>query len=331
MAERELSYQQLDPVGSYGSRPITLVHLARYRRGRGRGDGFRLARVTDPSAALLAIAATAASVARGRRTGRARCVRRSGWAGFLIVTGFAGCALVLAFLATWVESADLIEEWAPIAVGLILVQLSSYRPARELIAATILGGILAAFLVVHPTRDGRIRAAAARHRAGCRPPDRGAWAPAPPHTPRSWSRSLRQWYSRAGAAEHPISPAVKDAIVRSVHDDRVSILSDIGRAVLHRAARAGDSITADDRSRARSIAATHPFRHGRGRGSKLARLDHGPPVGRAGRRVTSRIRGRARTRSSRHLDDDRTAHRDARRRRRAVRSSRDSMRTDSPS
>ncbi|HEX3680559.1 MAG TPA: hypothetical protein VHU90_12625, partial [Galbitalea sp.] len=154
MSETGLSYQQLDPVGSYGSRPITLVISLGIVALAAGATALSWSVVTEPVAAFLAIVATSIS-ALGMTFWSSPLRAPFRWSGFLVVVISAGLSLVLCSLSTWNASTDLIEEWAPITVGLILVQLSSYRPSRELIAATILGGILAGFMaVLHPSSDG---------------------------------------------------------------------------------------------------------------------------------------------------------------------------------
>jgi hypothetical protein len=147
MSSSDLSYQQLDPAGSYGSRPITLVMSLGVVGLAAGATLLSWPSVSDPVTAYLAILATAVAalgVTFWSSPLRAP-FRRSG---FVVVTVAAGFSMVLCLLSTWNASTDLVNRWAPITVGLILVQLSSYRPARELIAATILGGILAGFVTV---------------------------------------------------------------------------------------------------------------------------------------------------------------------------------------
>jgi hypothetical protein len=157
-------------------------------------------------------------------------------------------------VATWSGPTSIVEQWAPITVGLTLVQLSSYRPATELTTATILGGLLTGFVaVIHPAsvRDALpplvnvLDAALPLVALGA-----GATAYSSVIV-----RSLGQWYSRSTATERSASPVMKDRVVRSVHDDRVSILNHtvvpfltdlLGR----------DAIAEEDRESARSIAMT---------------------------------------------------------------------------
>ncbi|HMH59518.1 MAG TPA: hypothetical protein VK537_10085 [Galbitalea sp.] len=253
MTEPRLSYQQLDPVGSYGSRPITLVISLGIVALAAGATALSWPAVSDVLSAYLAIVATSLSVLGITfwSSPLRAPFRRSG---FAIVVVFAWFSLVLSALSTWHTSTDLVEQWAPIAVGLILVQLSSYRPARELIAATVLGGILAGFMaVLHPASGGFALPPLVRVLDAALPLvalGTGATAYSAVMV-----RSLGQWYARSGSIEQDVSPAMKQSVVRSVHDDRVSILNHtvvpFFTEILER-----DEVTEADRSRALSIADT---------------------------------------------------------------------------
>jgi hypothetical protein len=170
------------------------------------------------------------------------------------VTAAAACSLVFCALATWNESSGLVEHWAPITVGVILVQLSSYRPARELIAATIIGGILSGFLtILHPESATSAIPPLVRTIDDILPlVALGSGASA-------YSlilvRTLGQWYAGSGAGDRASRVAMRDRVVRSVHDDRVSILNEsvlpFLTVVMER-----DAVTDADRDRARTIAST---------------------------------------------------------------------------
>ncbi len=253
MSNSGLSYQQLDPVGSYGSRPITLV-LSLGVVGLAAGaTALSWPIVSDPATAFLAILATAvAALGITFWSSPLRApFRRSG---FLIVVVSAGLSLVLSALSTWNASTDLDDQWAPITVGLVLVQLSSYRPARELVAATVLGGILAGFVaVLHPTFGGSVLPPLVRVLDAALPLIAlGAGATAYSSV---LVRSLGQWFARSGVNDRPVSAEMRERIVRSVHDDRVTVLNDTVVPFLA-GLLARDDVSAADRLHARSIADT---------------------------------------------------------------------------
>jgi hypothetical protein len=253
MSDTRLSYQQLDPVGSYGSRPITLVISLVIVVLAAGATVLNWSVVSDPPAAFLAIVATSGSVL-GITFWSSPLRAPFRWSGFLTVVIAAGLSLVLCALSTWNTSSDLVEEWAPITVGLILVQLSSYRPSRELVIVTILGGVIAGCLAVfHPTSAGFVLPPVVRVLDAALPlVALGAGATAYSSV---MVRSLGQWYARSGITERAVSPAMKDRIVRSVHDDRVSIINHTVVPFFSEMLERG-VVTDDDWARARSIAGT---------------------------------------------------------------------------
>lgn len=251
MPEPRLSYQQLDPVGSFGSRPITLVFSAVIVAVGAGGLLLTWSDVTDPIAGFLAILACALSVLAivyWSSPLRAPFSR----AGFVVVVTLAGLSLVLGPLATWGQLPTLVNQWASVTVGLTLVQLSSYRATRELGIATILHVILIGFVtILQPGIDRHalpvlvIVLDAALPVAGLGMGAAGYSA--------AMTRWLGRWYSR-GAADEAASPAMKATVARSVHDGRVSILNHTVVPFLTEIL-AKDAISADDRDRARIIAA----------------------------------------------------------------------------
>jgi hypothetical protein len=253
MTDTGLSYQQLDPVGSYGSRPITLVISMGIVALAAGATVLTWPAVSNPLAALLALAATSVSVLGIMfwSSPLRAPFRRSG---FLTVTTFAGISLVLGALSTWNSPTNLADRWAPITVGLILVQLSSYRPARELIAATLLGGILAGFVaVLDPAPGGFVFPPLVRVLDAALPlVALGSGATAYSAV---LVRSLGQWYARSGINERSVSAAMEERVVRSVHDDRVSILNH-SVVPFFTGLLEGDAVSETDRARARSIADT---------------------------------------------------------------------------
>lgn len=251
MSTTEMSYQQLDPVGSYGSRPITFVLSLTIVAVAVVTTAISWGTVSYPIVAILAVVCTGCSVGGVLYWSSAlRAPFRLN--GFVAVLVLAFAGLVLSSVASWASHSSILDRWAPVPVGMILVQLSSYRPARELTAATILGGLLVGFLAV--IVPGEVH-------NGIPPLVRvlndsmpvialGAGATAYSAV---MVRSLGQWYARSQAVERAASPAMQDRVVRLVHDDRVGILNNtvvpFFTELLVR-----DPVTAADRERAKSIA-----------------------------------------------------------------------------
>jgi hypothetical protein len=253
MTNSGLSYQQLDPAGSYGSRPITLVMSLGIVILAAGATALSWPTVSSPVAAFLAILTTAvASLGLTYWSSPLRAPFRR--AGFLVVTTAAALSLVFCSLSTWSASTSLVDRWASISVGLILVQLSSYRPARELIAATILVAIIAGIMTAfHPVGDGYELPPLVRVLDVALPlVALGVGATAYSSV---LVRSLGEWFARPGNTERAVSATMKDRVVRSVHDDRVSILNDSVVPFLTEVLEF-DDVTLDSRLRARSIAFT---------------------------------------------------------------------------
>jgi hypothetical protein len=251
MTDRAMSYQQLDPVGSYASRPITLV-LAVAITGLASGaTAMSWTAVSIPVAAVLAVVTTAVAelgVVFWSSPLRAP-FRRSG---FVAVTVLAGSSLVLSAVGTWSGATNVVGQWAPITVGLILAQLSSYRPARELTTATVLGGLLAAFVaVIHPESAG-VEVPPLVSLLGAAVPvvSLGAGAIAYSSTV---VRFLGRWYSRSTADERSVSAAMKDGVARSVYHERLGLLNDSVVPFFSGLLSRG-SITGHDRETARELA-----------------------------------------------------------------------------
>lgn len=253
MSTSELSYQQLDPVGSYASRPITFVLSLAIAAVELAIVVLGWDSVSNPVVAILALVATACSVAGVIYwSSPMRAPFRLN--GFIVVMLCASAALVLSVVATWSAPMSILDRWASVPLGLTLIQLSSYRPARELTAATILGGLLVGFMtVIVPTSIHTEFPPLVRVLNDAMPVIAlGAGATAYSAV---MVRSLGQWYARSQADVTAVAPTLQDRVVRSVHDDRVAILNNtvvpFFTELLVR-----DPVSAADRARASSIADT---------------------------------------------------------------------------
>ena len=245
----ELSYQQADPVGAYSARPVTLLLSVEMVLLAGGMTLLRWSQVTSPAAAYLAVVVVALIA-----------VLMSFWSSplrapfgrFPLITIILLNLLMLglALTATWGTTVHPLSGWAAIVFGLSLVQLSPFRPSRELIALTIFGGITAGFVVViRPQEPGvstlvtLMDAALPVVALGC-----GGVAYAG-----VMARSMGRWYSRTAVDDRAAEAELRERIVRSVHRDRVSILNTtvvpFFEELLQR-----DTLTEDDRQHAIAIA-----------------------------------------------------------------------------
>jgi hypothetical protein len=251
MTEPRLSYQQLDPVGSYGSRPITMVFTLAII---GFAAGSTIANwplVVHPVAAILAVVVTAmATIGVGYWSSPLRAPFPR--IGFLIIMLLAISGLVLCSAAMWSRPVTVVAHWAPITVGLILVQLSSYRPARELAAMTLISSAAIALVVgINPVAF-HAQAPALVLILGQALPILALGAGAAAYSS-SVVRSLGRWYSQPRSLGQMASPAMKERIVESVQHDRISILNDRVIPFLSDVVSNG-VVTVDNREEARAIA-----------------------------------------------------------------------------
>jgi hypothetical protein len=145
------SYQQLDPVGGYSARPVTLLGCAGVIIYAAVETVVGWAGVSIPAVEFLALAATALAavgVVYWSSPLRAPFPRF----GFVIIALLAIAALTLDAVASWSGAVLPPGEWGPVVFGLTMVELSPYRPPRELAIATVFGGVVAGFIaVLHPS------------------------------------------------------------------------------------------------------------------------------------------------------------------------------------
>jgi hypothetical protein len=170
----------------------------------------------------------------------------------LIIMLLAISGLVLCSAAMWSRPVTVVAHWAPITVGLILVQLSSYRPARELAAMTLISSAAIALVVgINPVAF-HAQAPALVLILGQALPILALGAGAAAYSS-SVVRSLGRWYSQPRSLGQMASPAMKERIVESVQHDRISILNDRVIPFLSDVVSNG-VVTVDNREEARAIA-----------------------------------------------------------------------------
>ena len=145
MPDAEQSYQQLDPIGGYSTRPVTLLMSLGIFVYAVVATVWSWADLTVPAfaaAALVACAASCLGAVYWSSSLRAPFSR----AGYVMVVALGAIAMILISLSTW--GGTTIIGWGPIVVGLIILQLGPYRPSRDLLAATLLAAIVGGFVIV---------------------------------------------------------------------------------------------------------------------------------------------------------------------------------------
>lgn len=251
MSDVERTRQQLDPVGTLGSRPlaVSLPALAFYY---GLAMTLRtLDQVSNLMLAILALlwlAAASLTVIVATSQSRAPFTRSSHVVVHLLALG----AVALSAASQWGENRFIQDDFGPLALGILILALGPYRPATELATAGSLAAVFVGFLTLLevPALD----------------------APAPPvafvivgmspilalsYASASYSgglvTSLERWQQSAMESVAKRAIRMREGIARSVRHDRIMIL---GRDVLpfFSSVIERDTITAEDRVEARRIA-----------------------------------------------------------------------------
>ena len=145
MADIPQSYQQLDPIGGYSTRPVTWllsVGIFLYAFVATMWSWQDVSTPALAAAALVACGVGATGAVFWASSRRAPFSRQ----GYVVTVSLGVASMILISLSTW-GSASMIG-WGPILVGLVIVQLAPYRPPHELLVATILSAIASALLLV---------------------------------------------------------------------------------------------------------------------------------------------------------------------------------------
>lgn len=251
MTARERTRQQLDPAGSSGLRAVTIslgigaFGYALVMTARG------IPEISHPVFAVLALIVLAAAcviLIIASSPYRAPLTSRIHFLAHVLALG----AIVLEAAGQWGTNAYIRDDWGPICLGIILVSLGPYRPAREIASAGVLSAIFIGFLVLLQV-DGLITKG---------PPIAFVVLAVTPMLALCFSaamfsrgivESLQRWQHRASEASQSLVTQMRDGIARAVQQDRVSI---VNRDVLpfFAGVLATGEITDEDRIRARSIA-----------------------------------------------------------------------------
>ena len=246
----ERAFQQLDPLGTLVGRPVTYLTAAGIPVYASVMTWFNRYDINSPLLAVVALAlavVTSALLVYGTSPLRAPFTLRM----HSLVSGAAGLAYIVSAASTWGTNAYVRDDWGPAVIGLALLSLSQYRPPKE-IAST--GLALALFAGVVTLAQGRFFM--------MQTPDiTFALVAMLPILALSLSSAtfgrtliggLESWRRRASQAAVSYASSNTDWIARSVQQDRVTILNQevvpfFAEVLQH------DSITADDRERARRI------------------------------------------------------------------------------
>jgi hypothetical protein len=247
----ERTRQQLDPAGSTGVAPVTIFLCigaflyAAFMTVRGQDE------ISNPVFAGLALALLATAglmIISASGPNRAPLRERTHAAAHAI----AMLGIICEAIGQAGSNAYIRDDWGPATLGILLVALGPYRPAREIavggLCSAISIGIITYLEVPSLVTPGPalafIVAAVSPMLALC-------------FSAALFSNgvvvSIERWQKKAQAVSVSLSREFREGIVRSVRQDRVTILN---RDVLpfFTGVLARDTITDADRDRARTIA-----------------------------------------------------------------------------
>lgn len=248
---RERTRQQLDPAGVIGMRPTTII-AAVAAFGYAAIMTFREPEHTHrpviAALALILLAIACGIVVVQSSPFRAPLSSRT----HVLVQGFALVAVTLSVAAGWGMNESVLDDWPAISLGILLLALSPYRPSREIVGAGVLIAIFIGFLTLLQVP---MLAASA-------PPVAFVVATVTPMLAlcfgsamfsSNFVSSLERWHRRAELATQKLARQLRAGIVRSVQQDRVTILN---RDVLpfFTDVLARGEVTEADRDRAAQIA-----------------------------------------------------------------------------
>jgi hypothetical protein len=253
MTARERTRQQLDPIGTLGNSLATIFFtVAAFVMAAGM-VARRLDGVSNPPlgvVALLLFGLSCTILVLSSNPIRAPFSRRS----LSMIVALAVGAGGLDLASVWADDRFLWSGWAPVSLGLLLLAMGPYRPARELVAAGSLAAVFIGFLtVVHNRVTGPDVPVLAIVAVTVMPVLAFAYATAA-HS-REVVVALERWQRKVLRPGRFVSRDDEDGIARSVQQDRVTILN---REVLPFFLEMIEkpAVSNGDRERARDIAAS---------------------------------------------------------------------------
>jgi hypothetical protein len=248
--KRERTRQQLDPAGVTGMRPITVAAAA-------VAFGYAVVMTLRAPDALqfpvlgilaLSLLATACGILIIQSSPlRAPLSATSHF--FVHLFALAGATLSVA--ATWGANRYIADDWPPITVGILLLALSLYRPSKEIAGAGSLVAIYLGFLVLLQVPMLATTAPPAAVVAGAITPMLAICYGAAAFGA-TFTAALERWQRRADLATKRMTTQLRAGIVRSVQQDRVTILNKDVLPFFTDVLSRGE-VTHEDRARAATI------------------------------------------------------------------------------
>ncbi|MBX3091167.1 MAG: hypothetical protein KF801_01505 [Cryobacterium sp.] len=251
MTALERTRQQLDPVGAFGSRPLSIIlpcgaflyGLAMTLRTTDQISNGMLAFL-----ALVWLATASATVVVATSPTRAPFTQSS----HLVTQLFALGAAALCVASQWGSNVFIQDDFGPMSLGILLLALGPYRPATELATGGVLSAIFVGFVTLLEVPQLHTTVPPVSYvLVGMTPILALAFASS------SYSGglvdSLERWRARAIQSATQRTNRLRAGITRTVQRDRVMILSQdvlpFFSSVLEH-----DTLSQEDRERARDIA-----------------------------------------------------------------------------
>jgi hypothetical protein len=246
------SPQQVDPLGALSSRPVTALAAVAAVVYAAVSTVVTRDEIVTPAAAVGALAALgAAGVVLVLASSPLRApLTRWSVAG---VVGLGALAGVLAAVASAGHNSMVRDDWASLAVGLLLVGLAPYRPALDLVVAGLASAVVLTavvlvereafltdvpvlvFVVVAVTPVLALSLAGASFSA-------------------AFTTLVERWIAGASSARQASADEFRSSVARSVQQDRVTILNRDVAPFFGEVVAAG-VVTEADVERARRISA----------------------------------------------------------------------------
>lgn len=244
------AFQQLDPLGALTGRPVTIaasVGIPAFAVvmtwfNRHDVDNWMLAAL-----ALVAITACGATLAWASSPLHAPFTVRM----HTVVTGLAVAAYVLAAASMWQSNRFVRDDWGPIAIGLVLLSLSQFRPPKEIASTGLVIALFAGVFTLAQAHSFTTGVSPIAYSVVTMTPIL-ALSLASAAFGRLLIDGLNRWRQRAKRAASTFSDQNSGWIARSVQQDRVTILNQDVVPFFAEVQRTG-VITEASRVRAREI------------------------------------------------------------------------------
>lgn len=251
MTGPELTRQQLDPVGAISTRAFTIsLAIAAFVFGVAM-TVHTVDQIVNPLLAVLAlvwIGVASLVVVLASSPRKAPFTAQTHTVVHILAVG----AFVLSAASQWGANTSIQDDFGAISLGLLIVAMAVYRPAKELAATGVLAAISVGFVTLLETAEmSTVVPPASLVLVGMAPVLALAFGSA------AYSKrlvgELEKWQKRAADSVATDTDRLRVGITKSVRQDRVRILNNDAIPFFAEILRR-DNITKDDRLHARQIA-----------------------------------------------------------------------------